>query len=67
MIPADEGIWDNYRVKRQLLHSWLVHQNLYKLSLYSVASRHMSSVSIEYTEETGSVDPQKYCYNYVIN
>lgn len=20
--PADEGIWDNYRVKRQLLHSW---------------------------------------------
>lgn len=21
MIPADEGIWDNYRVKRQLLHS----------------------------------------------
>ena len=22
MIPADEGIWDNYRVKRQLLHSW---------------------------------------------
>lgn len=22
MIPADEGIWDNYRVKRQLIHSW---------------------------------------------
>ena len=22
MIPADEGIWDNFRVKRQLLHSW---------------------------------------------
>ena len=22
MIPADEGVWDNYRVKRQLLHSW---------------------------------------------
>eukprot|EP00731_Ephydatia_muelleri_P023039 Em0015g622a len=21
LIPADEGIWDNYRVKRQLLHS----------------------------------------------
>ena len=22
MLPADEGVWDNYRVKRQLLHSW---------------------------------------------
>jgi T-complex protein 1 subunit zeta len=20
--PISEGIWDNYRVKRQLLHSW---------------------------------------------
>ena len=27
MIPADEGIWDNYRVKRQLLHSW--YYNIY--------------------------------------
>ena len=24
LIPADEGIWDNYRVKRQILHSWFV-------------------------------------------
>lgn len=22
LVPADSGIWDNYRVKRQLLHSW---------------------------------------------
>ena len=22
MIPVDEGIWDNYCVKKQLLHSW---------------------------------------------
>lgn len=22
LIPADAGIWDNYRVKRQLLNSW---------------------------------------------
>lgn len=22
LVPADTGIWDNYRVKRQLLHSW---------------------------------------------
>ena len=22
LVPADEGIWDNYRVKKQLLHSW---------------------------------------------
>ena len=22
MIPSDEGVWDNFRVKRQLLHSW---------------------------------------------
>ena len=29
MIPADEGIWDNYRVKRQLLHSW--YYNIYIL------------------------------------
>lgn len=27
MIPSDEGIWDNYRVKRQLLHSW--YYNIY--------------------------------------
>ena len=24
MVPAEEGVWDNYRVKRQLLHSWWV-------------------------------------------
>lgn len=26
-IPADLGVWDNYNVKRQLVHSWwvLVH------------------------------------------
>lgn len=22
--PTVEGIWDNYRVKRQMLHSWYV-------------------------------------------
>ncbi|PFX23381.1 T-complex protein 1 subunit zeta [Stylophora pistillata] len=22
LVPSDSGIWDNYRVKRQLLHSW---------------------------------------------
>ena len=22
LLPADEGIWDNFRVKKQLLHSW---------------------------------------------
>ena len=22
LIPADEGIWDNYCVKKQLLNSW---------------------------------------------
>ena len=27
MIPPDEGVWDNYRVKRQLLHSW--YYNIY--------------------------------------
>ena len=21
-VPADSGVWDNYNVKRQLLHSW---------------------------------------------
>ena len=26
--PADEGIWDNYRVKRQLLNSWCVFLSL---------------------------------------
>lgn len=24
MDPTVEGVWDNYRVKRQLLHSWCV-------------------------------------------
>jgi len=24
MNPVTEGIWDNYRVKRQMLHSWCV-------------------------------------------
>ena len=24
LVPSDTGIWDNYRVKRQLLHSWSV-------------------------------------------
>ena len=22
LLPANEGIWDNYRVKRTILHSW---------------------------------------------
>ncbi len=22
MLPGDEGVWDNYRVKKTLLHSW---------------------------------------------
>ena len=24
MVPQEEGVWDNYRVKKQLLHSWWV-------------------------------------------
>lgn len=27
--PTVEGIWDNYRVKRQMLHSWCVHTILH--------------------------------------
>ena len=27
--PTVEGIWDNYRVKRQMLHSWCVNHNAY--------------------------------------
>lgn len=26
--PTVEGIWDNYRVKRQMLHSWSVPHTL---------------------------------------
>ena len=26
--PTVEGIWDNYRVKRQMLHSWYAHTRL---------------------------------------
>lgn len=26
MDPAEAGIWDNYRVKRQLLNSWYVRR-----------------------------------------
>lgn len=25
--PTVEGIWDNYRVKRQMLHSWYASKN----------------------------------------
>ena len=28
MLPGDEGVWDNYRVKKTLIHSWLVFINL---------------------------------------
>lgn len=28
MIPGDEGVWDNFRVKRQLLHSWYARVSL---------------------------------------
>lgn len=31
--PTIEGIWDNYRVKRQLLHSWSVIAAIFFLSL----------------------------------
>ena len=24
MDPCSEGIWDNYRVHRQMLHSWYI-------------------------------------------
>ncbi len=34
LVPAEEGIWDNYRVKKQLLHSWL--------ALYTPYSARMS-------------------------
>lgn len=27
--PTVEGIWDNYRVKRQMLHSWYVSPNIF--------------------------------------
>ena len=27
MLPGDEGVWDNYRVKKTLIHSWLVFIN----------------------------------------
>jgi chaperonin GroEL (HSP60 family) len=29
--PTVEGIWDNYRVKRQMLHSWYVFFNAYSI------------------------------------
>jgi chaperonin GroEL (HSP60 family) len=39
-FPADLGIFDNYRVKKQILHSWLVHsirylnRTMFKLVFY---------------------------------
>jgi len=32
LLPSDTGIWDNYRVKRQLLHSWSVSSYIIMLS-----------------------------------
>ena len=33
LVPSDTGIWDNYRVKRQLLHSWSVSSYHYFMKL----------------------------------
>lgn len=33
LVPSDTGIWDNYRVKRQLLHSWSVSSYHYFMNL----------------------------------
>ena len=30
IFPGDEGIWDNYRVKKTLLHSWSVSVSMYR-------------------------------------
>jgi len=40
--PTVEGIWDNYRVKRQMLHSWCVSSLC--LSLQAVLTTLCSSV-----------------------
>ena len=37
MNPVTEGVWDNYRVKRQMLHSWYVRLSTLKGSLTSIA------------------------------
>ena len=33
LVPSDTGIWDNYRVKRQLLHSWSVSNYNYVIKI----------------------------------
>nr|XP_054392700.1 T-complex protein 1 subunit zeta-2-like isoform X1 [Pongo abelii] len=38
MVAADAGVWDNYCVKKQLLHSWLTGTSQGKLNLHISAS-----------------------------
>ena len=41
MVPADEGVWDNYRVIRQLLHSWY-SINLLKIGIFLWSISHVA-------------------------
>ena len=36
LLPSEEGIFDNYRVKKTLLHSWYVIQSKISVSCTSL-------------------------------
>jgi len=52
--PTVEGIWDNYRVKRQMLNSWCVHNLILFLGckeVYIIALSSVIAVNLLSTDE----------------
>ena len=54
LVPSDTGIWDNYRVKRQLLHSWSVSNYIYFIKIIylehqaTLFCKHFAFLGVEY-------------------
>jgi T-complex protein 1 subunit zeta len=49
--PTVEGIWDNYRVKRQMLHSWYVHSVQYFPETHHRSPSSVIAVNLLSTDE----------------
>jgi T-complex protein 1 subunit zeta len=49
--PTVEGIWDNYRVKRQMLHSWYVVASLHSPGVADGSSSSVIAVNLLSTDE----------------
>ena len=49
--PTTQGVWDNYRVKRQMLHSWLVLSSHPSAFLISLCLSSVIAVNLLSTDE----------------